>query len=90
VVALLLGVYVVPPLAVVASRSPRTKAVGLAGYAAGVASRVMVARRTGERVLPDALAQPASIAAFAALNLASWTRHVRGTNTWKGRTVVTG
>jgi hypothetical protein len=30
----------------------------------------------------------ASIAAFAALNVISWTRHLRGANAWKGRPVV--
>jgi hypothetical protein len=72
----------------VAARDGRTRAIGLLGYAAGVTSRVLVARRTGERILPDALAQPASITAFAALNAVSWRRHRRGANTWKGRTVV--
>jgi hypothetical protein len=85
--ALLLTTYVVPALAAVAAPRPRTRAIGLLGYAAGVASRAMVARRTGERVVPDAFAHPASIAAFSALNAVSWQRHVRGTNSWKGRPV---
>jgi hypothetical protein len=84
---LLLTAYVVPPVAMIASRKRGTRAIGLAGYAAGVASRALVARRTGERRWPDAAAQPASILAFSALNAISWTRHVRGTNTWKGRSV---
>ena len=46
-------------------------------------------RRTGERVLPDALAQPASIAAFAALNAISWRRHARGTQHLEGPRPVT-
>lgn len=86
VMALLGWAYVVPAVAVVAS--PRNRGIALLGYAAGVASRAMVARRTGERLLPDTLAQPASIAAFIALNALSWQRHLRGTNTWKGRPVV--
>jgi hypothetical protein len=85
--ALLLTAYVVPPAAMVTSRDRRTRALGFAGYAAGVASRALVARRTGERVWPDAAAQPASILAFAALNAVSWSRHLRGTNSWKGRPV---
>lgn len=88
VTALLLTAYVVPAVAAVAAPRRRTRAVGLMGYAAGVASRALVARRTGERVLPDALAQPASITAFAVLNAVSWQRHLRGTNTWKGRPVT--
>lgn len=86
VMALLGWAYVVPAVAVVAS--PRNRRIALLGYAAGVVSRAMVARRTGERVLPDTLAQPASIAAFIGLNALSWRRHLRGTNTWKGRPVV--
>ena len=85
--ALLLGTYVVPALAAVTARRPRTRAIGALGYAAGVASRAMVARRTGEPMV-DSLAQPASIAAFAALNVISWQRHLRGANAWKGRPVV--
>jgi len=84
---LLLTAYVVPPAAMLASRSRTTRAIGLAGYAAGIASRALVARRTGERCWPDAAAQPASILAFSALNAVSWMRHLRGTNTWKGRSV---
>ena len=82
--------YVVPAVAAIAARDPRTRRAGLVGYAAGVASRVLVARRTGERLLPDVLAQPASIAAFAALTAVSWHRHRVGANTWKGRSVRAG
>ena len=86
-VMVLLGwAYVVPAVGIVAA--PRNRRIALLGYAAGVASRAMVARRTGERILPDTLAQPASIAAFIALNALSWRRHLRGTNSWKGRPVV--
>ena len=86
--ALLITAYVVPALAAVTAPRRRTRAIGLLGYAAGVASRALVASRTGERIVPDALAHPASIAAFAVLNVVSWQRHVRGTNTWKGRPVT--
>jgi GT2 family glycosyltransferase len=86
VMGLLGWAYVVPAVAVVTS--PRNRRISLLGYAAGVVSRAMVARRTGERIFPDTLAQPASIAAFIALNALSWQRHLRGTNTWKGRPVV--
>mgnify|MGYP000959380471 CR=1 FL=1 len=82
--ALLIGLYVVPGVAAVTGTG-RTRAWGLVGYAAGVTGRVLVARNTGERVLPDALAQPLSIAAFASINTLSWWRHLRGQNHWKGR-----
>ena len=84
---LLLGAYVVPAVGAIAGRSRGTRRAGAVGYAAGVASRALVAARTGERVFPDALAQPASILAFSALNVVSWSRHLRGTNSWKGRPV---
>ncbi len=83
----LLVTYVVPPLAALTARSSRTRTMGTLGYAAGVASRALVARRTGARVWPDSAAHPASIAAFTMLSAISWHRHVRGTNSWKGRTL---
>lgn len=86
--AALAAAYVAPAVAMVAARRPATRRWGLAGYAAGVASRALVARRTGEPRLPDTLLQPLSIAAFTALTAISWQRHVRGANTWKGRRVT--
>lgn len=85
---LLLTAYVVPTAAMLAARRPSTRILGSIGYAAGVTSRALVARRTGEPLVPDTLAQPASILAFSALNVISWWRHLRGTNTWKGRAVT--
>lgn len=85
--ALLLWSGVVPFAALVFARDRRTKVIGAVGYAAIVASRASVAMRTGERVFPDALAQPMSIAAFTTLNVISWWRHLRGTNSWKGRSL---
>lgn len=84
-VAALLGLlYVVPPAAAIAGPSPRARRLGAVGYAAGVAGRVLVARRTAGRPL-DALAHPASVAAFTALLAESWRRHDTGTLTWRGR-----
>ncbi len=88
VTALLVTAFVVPAAAALAAPTARTRAIGAIGYAAGAASRAVVARRTGERVLPDSLAHPASVLAFAALTAVSWRRHLAGTNTWKGRPVV--
>jgi hypothetical protein len=82
VLAALALAYVVPPLAML-----RGSRVGLAGYAAGVASRAVAARRTGGRAVPDALAHPASILAFGYLTLRSIGRHRFGTLRWKGREV---
>lgn len=88
-VSLLTTAYVLPALSALTARTPRDRAWGATGFAAGVVGRALVARRTGSPVVPDALAQPASIAAFAGLNALSWWRHLRGTNSWKGRAVTT-
>ena len=84
--SLLIGLYVVPALAVVFGRGS-TRAWGVLGYGAGVTGRLLVARHTGERELPDALAHPASIVAFVVINKLSWWRHLTGTAQWKGRSV---
>jgi hypothetical protein len=89
VVGTLSVAYVLPFAAMLLARRGRDRTWAAAGVLAGVAGRVLVAQRTGSRVLPDALAQPASIAAFAGLNALSWWRHKRGTNAWKGRAVTT-
>jgi len=86
--ALLLASGVVPYVAFIFARDRRTKLIGAIGYGAMVTSRAAVAIRTGERVFPDVLAHPNSIVAFSALNVLSWVRHLRGTNTWKGRAVT--
>jgi hypothetical protein len=83
----LLLAYALPPAAAVLARTPRTRAVGAAGYAAGVLGRLLVARRTGQRAWPDALVHPASVAALAALTAESWRRHDRAALRWKGRTL---
>jgi hypothetical protein len=56
-------------------------------YLAGVASRLIAARRTGGRALPDALAHPLSIALLGGLTARSWRLHMRDALTWKGRPV---
>ena len=84
--ALLTVAYVLPTVAALGARSPATRALGAAGYAAGVAGRVLVARRTGGRVA-DAWAHPLSVLALDALTGLSWWRHERGQLSWKGRHV---
>ncbi len=88
--SLLAFVYLLPPLAMTTSRKKSTRVIGAVGYLCGVAGRAMVAAGTGSRALPDSFAHPASIATFMGLNALSWSRHVRGENTWKGRAVRTG
>lgn len=87
VTGVLLLAFVVPAVAAAAARDRRTRAIGALGYAAGIASRAMVARRTGEP-LADTAAHPASVLAFTALSAVSWSRHRRGVARWKGRPVV--
>ena len=86
--ALLLLSGTVPYAALILARRRSTRVIGAVGYVAGVTSRMVVAARTGERMIPDALAHPKSVAAFTVLNVLSWWRHVRGSNTWKGRPVT--
>lgn len=79
----LLGVaYVLPPLAML-----RGSRIGILGYLAGVASRVVAARRVHDRALPDAFAHPVSIAAFGYLTIRSSVLHRRGMLRWKGRPI---
>ena len=54
-------------------------------YAAGVASRLIAARETGARPLPDALAHPLSIATLVGLTARSWQHRLTGRLQWKGR-----
>ena len=78
--ALLMLVYVLPPLAAL-----RGSRAGALGYVAAVAGRVIAARRTGSRALPDALAHPVSVTVFAWLAARSRLARRRGVLTWKGR-----
>ena len=77
--ALLLAVYVLPPVAALAGSR-----AGAVGWAAGVAGRLVAARRTGGP-LPDSLAHPLSVAALAVLAARSRRARRRGQLRWKGR-----
>ena len=57
-------------------------------YLAGVASRVIAARSSGSRALPDAWAHPLSVALLGGLTAHSWRQRLRDALTWKGRPVV--
>jgi hypothetical protein len=83
--AVLTAVGVVPALA--AARGSRA---GLAGYAAGVAGRMVSAATTGGRVWPDPLAHPLSLLLLDGLVLRSVAGRRRGTLTWRGRPVRAG
>jgi hypothetical protein len=97
VVVLLATVYLLPPAAVVGTLAGTATAgwsagmapvlvAGGAGYLAGVAGRIVSARRTGGRTL-DSLAHPVSIVALCLLVLGSLVGRYRGVLTWKGRQV---
>ncbi len=81
-------VYLMPAIAVLVGPTRTERLLGLAGYGAAAAGRVAVARRTGQRVVPDALAHPFSIAAFAGLVATSFRRRRAGQLSWRGRPVV--
>jgi len=77
----LLGLaYVVPPVAAL-----RGSRAGLLGYLAAVTGRIVVGRRVGARVWPDALAHPLSMLTFSGLTTLSLLRHRRGTLHVSGR-----
>lgn len=75
--------HVAPPLAALRGSRP-----GLVGYAASVAGRALVARRTQGHVTPDAFLHPVSVLLFDALVVDSFRRRRLGTLRWKGRTVT--
>jgi hypothetical protein len=78
--AFLTAVWVLPAFAAL-----RGSRAGLAGYAAGVAGRGVVAGATGSRPWPDALAHPVSVLVLDLLMVRSLIGHRRGTLTWRGR-----
>ncbi|WP_245719981.1 glycosyltransferase [Nocardia uniformis] len=83
--------YWVPPLAAIGGRG-RLRRIGLLGYAAAVAARLL-ARSTethGPLTATDtvaALAHPLSVAAYLRLTYRSHRGHRVGALTWKGRTL---
>jgi Glycosyltransferase like family 2 len=80
-VTVVLGaVYVLPAVAAAGGSG-----LGAAGYAAGVAGRLICAQRTGARAWPDALAHPVSVVVFGWLTARSLWRQRTGRLLWKGR-----
>lgn len=89
VITLLFWLFVVPPAAFaagVARRRPGLAALGAGGYAAGVAGRVLAARRTAGRP-GDAIAHPVSVLALAWLVVRSFAGRRTGRLAWRGRPV---
>ncbi|MCA2212420.1 glycosyltransferase [Jidongwangia harbinensis] len=90
VVALLLILYVGPPVAtllLVIDGAAVPALVTLSAYLLGVAGRVVSATATGGRAWPDALAQPVSILVFGWLVARSFRLRRQGRLTWRGRPV---
>lgn len=77
--------YVLPPAAMVLGPCRALRGVGAVGYAAATAGRLLVAVRTGQRTLPDALLHPASVAALIGLVAESFRRRRSGRLAWRGR-----
>ncbi len=86
-VAVLSLAYVVPPVAAAIGPDRAVRTIGLAGYGAAALGRILVARRTGQRVAPDAFAHPLSIATFGWLVAESFRRRRAGALAWRGRPV---
>jgi hypothetical protein len=82
-IAALALVWVLPPVAAL-----RGSRVGALGYLAAVAGRIVTARATGGRALPDAFAHPVSIGILGWLSARSVILHRRGALRWKGRPVA--
>lgn len=81
--AAMLFVYVFPLLGFACGHS----GIATLTLAMHMASRILIGTMTGARLWPEALLHPIAITAFCMINALSWTRHLRGTNTWKGRAV---
>ncbi|MFB8004632.1 glycosyltransferase [Nocardia sp. NPDC056000] len=81
--------YWLPPLAALTGRG-RVRRIGLLGYAAAVAGRLLAhsgedgGRLTGANVV-SAVAHPLSVAAYAVLSVRSHRAHRTGALVWKGR-----
>ena len=80
-------VFFVPPVAAIAARDPSTRRWGAFGYASVALGRAVIAHRVGERVFPDCLVQPVSLATLFGIVGVSKVRRRRETLTWKGRPV---
>jgi hypothetical protein len=72
----------VPPLAAL-----RGSRIGLLGYTAAVAGRVVSGRAARDRIFPYALASPVTAAISAGMYVDSVRRHQRGELSWKGRSL---
>jgi hypothetical protein len=81
--AAMLFVYVFPLIGFITGH-PSIAALTLSVH---IASRLLIGKATSARVWPEVVLHPVAICIFCGINVLSWIRHMRGTNTWKGRTV---
>jgi hypothetical protein len=91
VVVLLLLLYAAPPvlgLAAAAAGHPGVALGGLVAYLLGVAGRMVTARATGGRSVPDAFAHPVSVVLLGWLIVRSYHLRRRRRLSWRGRPVV--
>jgi len=82
VVLPLLLLYAAPPLLITVN-----VAAGCSAYLMGILGRMVAARATGGRALPDAVAHPVSIVLFAWLVVRSYRERRRGRLVWRGRRI---
>jgi hypothetical protein len=87
VTGLLVASFVVPPVIALLSRDRYATALGVLGYGAAVIGRLLVARNTGQKAVPDSFGHPLSIIAFTGITAVSIHRRSRGAITWKDRTL---
>jgi hypothetical protein len=85
--AALLAMYVLPVGAAVFGKTQNARRAGVVGYLAGVAQRVIAAKKTGGEIWPVAALQPAAISALVALIANSIVNKSRGRLSWRGRTL---
>jgi len=85
--AALLAMYVLPVGAAVFGKTQNARRAGVVGYLAGVAQRVIAAKKTGGEILPAAALQPAAISALVALIANSIVNKSRGRLSWRGRSL---
>ena len=81
------ALYVIPAGAAIFGKSSEVRKAGAIGYLAGVAQRVVAAKKTGGALWPDAALQPASISALVGLIGASIFKKSRGGLTWRDRSL---
>ncbi|MEI2717137.1 MAG: glycosyltransferase family 2 protein [Candidatus Nanopelagicales bacterium] len=79
--------HLLPPGYALVGQHRETRIVGLVGYCAAVAGRIVAARSTGSAAWPSAAEHPAAMVALFALTVRSAALSYRGGLQWRGRPV---